>query len=447
VVDWLDERYPFTKAVDEALYQRVPNFANAFYYCFGGMVFILIVFQLLTGVLLALYYVPAAGGNPAPAYTSVQFIQNEVYLGWLIRGVHFWSANLLIVMVLIHMARVYWTGSYRAPRELNWMVGVLMLLIILALSLTGYLLPWDTKAYFATEVTIKIAGSAPPQQLGAFIKEIPPGRAGCRTSDAAALLHPARLRAAGADRAADVRALPLHPRARDLGATVSDKDLTQEGPGAAVVTPPREIEIVELDGHGGHTLEPEWKRLPIGPDHILYPVVVGLALFPILMGDAGHHLADDMPDDETHPFFPDHFWPYPIIAVVMLIAVGLLSAFVQKNLELEASADPRAVTIPRPDWYFLFLFQFLKLGPELIMSLVIPPIVVGALLLFPFIDAIAGPRLARRLGWKRWPVPGRNIITGTIFVAGLVFVAFLTLWALAGPNFCLPYLTGPVCGA
>ena len=172
VVQWLDERYPFTKAVDEALYQRVPNFANAFYYCFGGMVFILIVFQLLTGVLLALYYIPDASGNPAAAYNSVLFIQNQVYLGWLIRGVHFWAANILIVMVVIHMFRVYWTGSYRAPRELNWMVGVLMLLLILALSLTGYLLPWDTKAYFATEVTIKIAGLAPPAQLGSFIKEI-----------------------------------------------------------------------------------------------------------------------------------------------------------------------------------------------------------------------------------------------------------------------------------
>src|SRR5437879_10763016 len=172
VVDWLDERYPFTKAVDEALYQRVPNFANAFYYCFGGMVFILIAFQLLTGVLLALYYVPDATGNPAPAYTSVQFIQSTVYLGWLIRGVHFWSANLLIIMVLLHMARVYWTGSYRAPRELNWIVGVLILLLVLVLSLTGYLLPWDTKAYFATELTIKIAGLTPPQQLGMFVKQL-----------------------------------------------------------------------------------------------------------------------------------------------------------------------------------------------------------------------------------------------------------------------------------
>jgi menaquinol-cytochrome c reductase cytochrome b subunit len=172
VVDWLDARFPFTEDVDKALYQRVPNFANAFYYCFGGMVFVLIALQLVTGVLLALYYVPDATGSPAPAYTSVLFIQNNVYLGWLIRGTHFWAANLLIIMVLLHMARVYWTGSYRAPRELNWVVGVLMLFIILTLALTGYLLPWDTKAYFATEVTIKITAGIPIQPVSAFIKEL-----------------------------------------------------------------------------------------------------------------------------------------------------------------------------------------------------------------------------------------------------------------------------------
>jgi len=171
VVNWLDERFPFTKAVDEAMYQRVPNYANAFYYCFGGMVFILIAFQLLTGIFLAFYYVPDAAGNPAPAYTSVKdVIMNQVYLGWLIRGVHFWSANLLVVMIVMHMARVFWTGSYRAPRELNWMVGVIMLLIVLLFSLTGYLLPWDTKAYWATSVTIKIGGSAPI--LGPLIENL-----------------------------------------------------------------------------------------------------------------------------------------------------------------------------------------------------------------------------------------------------------------------------------
>jgi len=226
---------------------------------------------------------------------------------------------------------------------------------------------------------------------------------------------------------------------------VSERDIRKEGPGAAVA--PKEIPIIEVDSHTGHTLEPEWKRLPIGPDHILYPVVVGLALFPILMGDAGHHLADDMPDDETHPFFPDHFWPYPIIAVVMLVTVGLLAAFVQKNLQLEPSADPRAVTIPRPDWYFLFLFQILKLGPETLMALGTPAILVGWLILWPFIDSIAGPRIAKRLGWKSWPVPGRNIYTGTIWVLFLLTILGLTLWALAGPEFCLPWFTGEVCGA
>jgi menaquinol-cytochrome c reductase cytochrome b subunit len=171
VVNWLDERFPFTKTVDEAMYQRVPNYANAFYYCFGGMVFILIALQLLTGIFLAFYYVPDAAGNPAAAYTSVKdVITNQVYLGWLMRGIHFWAANLLVVMIVLHMARVFWTGSYRAPRELNWIVGVVMLLIVLLFSLTGYLLPWDTKAYWATSVTIKIGGSAP--LLGPLIESL-----------------------------------------------------------------------------------------------------------------------------------------------------------------------------------------------------------------------------------------------------------------------------------
>ncbi len=222
--------------------------------------------------------------------------------------------------------------------------------------------------------------------------------------------------------------------------------MRKEGPGAAIAT--KEVPLGELDGHAGHTLEPEWKRMPIGPDHILYPIAIGLALFPILLGDAGHHLADDMPDDETHPFFPDHFWPYPIIAIVMLITVGLMAAFVQKNLQLEPSADPRAVTIPRPDWYFLFLFQMLKLGNEFVMSVVVVTLAIGVLILWPFIDSVAGPRMAKRLGWKTWPVPGRNIITGTLWIAALGFILALELWALGGPDFCIPWpLTGLVCGA
>jgi quinol-cytochrome oxidoreductase complex cytochrome b subunit len=227
---------------------------------------------------------------------------------------------------------------------------------------------------------------------------------------------------------------------------MSENNVQREGPGAA--TAANEIPVIEVDAHGGHTLEPDWKRLPIGPDHILYPLLIGIALFPLLMGDAGHHLADDMPDDETHPFFPDHFWPYPVIIVFMMVVVGALAWFIQKNLQLEASADPRAVTIPRPDWYFLFLFQLIKLGPELLMSVVIPTIAVIVLIVWPFIDAGVGPKVAKRMGWKRWPVPGRNIISGTGWVIALLIVAILELWALAGPMFCVPwFINNPVCGA
>jgi quinol-cytochrome oxidoreductase complex cytochrome b subunit len=202
----------------------------------------------------------------------------------------------------------------------------------------------------------------------------------------------------------------------------------REGPGAATTAVP----VITEPGQEGQVLEPEYKRMPIGPDHILYPVLIGLALFPILMGSAGHHLAEELPEDETHPFFPDHFWPYPVIMVAMLVAVGLLSLLVQQNLQLEQSADPRAVVLPRPDWYFLWLFQMLKLGPELIMSLVVPPLIIVALLLWPFIDSIGGRRLAARMNWASWPVPGRNVITGTLWVLFWGFIVMLTFWALSG---------------
>jgi quinol-cytochrome oxidoreductase complex cytochrome b subunit len=202
----------------------------------------------------------------------------------------------------------------------------------------------------------------------------------------------------------------------------------REGPGAATTAVP----VVQTPGEEHMELEPEYKRMPIGPDHILYPVLIGLAAFPLLLGRTGHHLAEELPEDETHPFFPDHFWPYPIIMVVLLVTVGLLSAFVQQNMALEQSADPRAVVLPRPDWYFLWLFQMLKLGPELIMSLVIPPLIVIGLLLWPFIDSVGGRRLASRLHWGSWPVPGRNVITGTGWILFLGFIVTLTFWALSG---------------
>src|SRR5262249_5360093 len=162
---------------------------------------------------------------------------------------------------------------------------------------------------------------------------------------------------------------------------------------------------------------------------------------------AERHSTGGTPADETHPIVPDHFWPYPVIAGFILVTLGLLAALLQRNLQLDVPADPRSGAAPHPDWFFLFLFQFLKLGPEFLMSLVIPSLALLALLLWPLIDSALGPRLARRLGWSSWPVPGRNVVTGTLLVAVGGVLAFLTGWSLAGPDLCLPWpVNGPVGG-
>ena len=174
IVGWVDERIPFVDSVEGELYRRVPNYATAFYRYLGGMALFLIVVEFVTGFLLGLYYVPDGSGNPAPAYSSVLFVQHTVYLGWLIRGVHFWGASLLLVLVLLHMTFVFWTGGYRAPREINWMVGVVVLLVVVLFALTGSLLPWDANAYFARAREISIASgvSVLPSQVSGFIQYV-----------------------------------------------------------------------------------------------------------------------------------------------------------------------------------------------------------------------------------------------------------------------------------
>jgi menaquinol-cytochrome c reductase cytochrome b subunit len=174
VVRWIDERIPFVDAVDAELYRTIPNYALALYRYLGGIVAILIVVELVTGFLLGIYYVPDGAGNPAPAYTSTVFIQNSAYLGWLIRGVHFWGANLLLVGALLHMSFVFWNGGYRAPRELNWMVGVIIFLVIVLFTFTGSLLPWDANSYFARnrELSIISGTGVLPDAVSGFIKYV-----------------------------------------------------------------------------------------------------------------------------------------------------------------------------------------------------------------------------------------------------------------------------------
>ena len=171
-MEWFDDRFSISDSVDVELYHRVPNYATAFYRYVGGLAAILVVLEFLSGFLLGINYVPDGAGNPAPAFTSVAFIQNGVYLGWLVRGIHFWGASLLLGVALLHMTFVLWTGGYRPPREVNWMVGVAVLLLILAFNLTGSLLPWDVNSYLARgrELSIMSGAGVLPGGVSGFLR-------------------------------------------------------------------------------------------------------------------------------------------------------------------------------------------------------------------------------------------------------------------------------------
>jgi quinol-cytochrome oxidoreductase complex cytochrome b subunit len=157
LVDWVVQRLGLTATMEDQYNRIVPKHATNYIYCFGGIAFVLFIILAATGILLSVYYQP----TPDTAYQSVLNISTHVQFGWWIRSIHRWSAGAMVLLVFIHTLRVFFTGAYKAPRELNWLTGVLLLLITLGFGFTGYLLPWDQKAYWATKVGTDIAGSVP----------------------------------------------------------------------------------------------------------------------------------------------------------------------------------------------------------------------------------------------------------------------------------------------
>ncbi len=157
ILSWIDERYELSEFLKPILAKPVPDWQRRWWYCLGGLTFFLFLVQGVTGIMLAFYYKP----TPLEAYASIQFIESEVLLGSAFRMIHHWSANGMIVMAFAHMLRVFIMGAYKPPRELNWVSGVSLLVMTLAFGFTGYLLPWDQRAYWATTVGTEIGGSIP----------------------------------------------------------------------------------------------------------------------------------------------------------------------------------------------------------------------------------------------------------------------------------------------
>jgi len=157
VLDWVNNRLGTEELMEDQYNRIVPIHATNYIYCFGGIAFVLFIILVITGILLAVYYQP----TPDTAYQSVVNIATHVQFGWWIRSIHKWAAGAMVLLVFIHMLRVFFTSAYKRPRELNWLSGVALLMLTMGFGFTGYLLPWDQKAYCATRVGTDIAGSTP----------------------------------------------------------------------------------------------------------------------------------------------------------------------------------------------------------------------------------------------------------------------------------------------
>ncbi|HSP34346.1 MAG TPA: cytochrome bc complex cytochrome b subunit [Thermoanaerobaculia bacterium] len=157
VAEWLDDRLAISTARELASHKTVPMHRYSVFYYLGGVTLFFFLIQLATGILLMLYYRPGA----EEAFESVEFIMTTVPFGWLIRSIHSWSANLMVFFAFIHMVSVFFMKAYRAPREITWISGALLFFLILAFGFSGYLLPWNQLAFFATKVGTDIASVVP----------------------------------------------------------------------------------------------------------------------------------------------------------------------------------------------------------------------------------------------------------------------------------------------
>jgi len=164
LVGWIDERTGGASFLTGMLYRKVPK-GTTWFYTLGSATLFAFVVQAVTGVFLAMYYTPSA----TQAYGSITHLTNDVFLGEFVRGMHVWGASLMIILIWLHMARTFVFGAYKYPRELNWVIGVVLLILTMTMAFTGYLLPFDQRSFWASVVGININGTGPV--LGPYLSD------------------------------------------------------------------------------------------------------------------------------------------------------------------------------------------------------------------------------------------------------------------------------------
>jgi ubiquinol-cytochrome c reductase cytochrome b subunit len=339
--NWLENRTGIGAGIRNFLFEEIPASAG-WPQVFGSIALFVILVQAATGILLALNF----SASPGDAYDSVSYIVRDVAGGRVIRGLHHWGASAMVIVVALHAAQVFLYGAYKRPREITWVSGVLLLLFVLTFGLTGYLLPWDNRAYWGTVVTTQIAGQAP--WIGRVVQ-----------------------RALGAEN------------------------------GIGVVTFTRFYAL-----------------------HVLILPAITLLLIGLHVSLVRRH---GVTPASSEPESKRHFYPGQVLKdtiAIFLVFAALITAAVFLDVPLERMADPTDSSyVPRPDWYFLFLFQALKLfqgGLEPLASVGLPTFAVLLLFAIPFLD-----RSPIRLWKKRY---------WAMLACGVVSLGWgvLTMAALAG---------------
>ena len=377
LADWVDERLG-TREIGQALFGRkIPEATGlvSWIYTLGSVVMFLFILQAATGMFLAMNYAP----TPENAYDSVRFISEQAPFGAFLRGLHHWGASPMVVGVVLHLLTVFLLGAYKYPRELTWVTGVFLLLIVLFFGFTGYLLPWNEKAYWATLVGTNIAREAPV--VGPAVARLLTGsdELGAQTLTRFYSIH-----------------VLLLPAAVIAFMAVHLFMVVRQG----VTAPPaRGGKSPELD------LETQ-RRLELDKYHA--------------QKEAG-----------------EPFYPYSLskdVAAVLIVFVAIMALAWWFPAEVGQFPDPTDTNYnPRPEWYFLFLFQFLKYFPgslEPVVAVVLPSLVFVGLLVLPFVD--------RRL--LRHPLD-RPLASGGA-CAALLGIIFLTVAGASSPQVS-PYVPQP----
>jgi cytochrome b6 len=354
---WLDERLPVGAAAAFLAHKTVPAHRYSAFYYLGGMALFFFLIQIATGILLMLYYRPSAD----EAFESVQFIMTTVPFGWLIRSIHAWSANLMVLCAVLHLVTVYLTKAYRRPRELTWISGCLLFFLVLGFGFSGYLLPWNQLAFFATKVGTGIAGSLP--LLGDWLQTFLRG-----------------------------------------GARVSGGTLSRFYGWHVAILPAIAMLLLVL--------------------HLALVQIQGMSVPPGREAEA----------DRRRPmrFLPDFMLRDLFAWTLGLGVLAVLAALFPWELGEKADAFAPAPADIRPEWYFMFVFETLKLFPggELAgiefeaVPILLFGLVAGMLLLVPFLDGDS-----RRRGRSR-------LFTG-LGAAGLLYAIVMTAWGYRSP---LPFL-------